>query len=90
MGSSEYHNIKKKQLINAIKRLARDIPDLEISQGTKHYLKLRWPDVKYGRPTCPLAINSCQIDGAVVQELMKWLGRNKIFTKEKFDQMLKK
>jgi len=89
MGSSEYHNIKKKQLINAIRRLGRDIPDLEVTQGTKHYLKLRWPDVEYGRPTYPLAVNSSQIDVAVVQELMKWLSRNKICTKKKFDQLLK-
>jgi len=90
MGSSEYTNIKKSRLITTVNRLGKLVPNLTVSKGSKHYLKLNYPHVEYGLPSFPLAINHNKIDPCVVQELMKWLIKNKICSKERFDSELKR
>ena len=88
MGSKEYSNISKKKLIAGVKRIISSIPELKLEEGTKHYLKLRYPEVFYGRPTYPLNVNHSVIDSGTVNELMKWLSKNKICSKKKFDECM--
>ncbi len=85
MGSKEYQNISKKRFLNAIKRLVKDIPDLTLHKRTNHYYVLKYPDVNYGRSTYPLNINHSKVEGSTIYETMKWLTKNKICTRGRFD-----
>lgn len=83
------NNIKRAKLIRAVKKLCVAVPDLQLKKGSKHCLKLVYPSVVYGRPTYPLSVNSPVLMFWVVDELIKWLTKNKICTKEKFLELLK-
>jgi hypothetical protein len=87
MSSKEYQNISKKKFLNAIKKLSSSIPDLVLAKGTNHYLMLKYPEIVYGRSTYPLNINH-GVNGSIIFETQKWLVKNKICTKEKFDGYL--
>lgn len=87
--AAAFHNFKRKQLIRAVTKLSSSIPDLEVKKGSKHFLKLCYPSVVYGRSTYPLSINGNELAHWVIDDLIKWLSKNNICTKKKFLDLLK-
>ncbi len=84
------YSVKRRALINAVKKLSNLVPDLLLKKGTKHALKLHYPSVKYGRACYPLSINGPDLDHWVVEDLIKWLSKNNICSKKKFLELLGK
>lgn len=90
MGSSDYNNVKKKDIVNCVKRIVSKNGELSLEPGSKHFLKLIFVRATFGRPYYPLNINANKVDCGTVQELMKWLTKNNICTKKEFDDFLGK
>lgn len=86
MSQSEFKNVKRSQLIQALERLTVIFADLEIKKSTKHHLKLCHPNA---RRNYPLSINGNRLAEWVVDGVEHWLCDNKICTKSEFREALR-